>query len=393
MHDPSHGARRASGIIRTMPAAPDFRLYHGNALDVLAELLARELRSTPPGASLLEPDTILIPQPSMRRWLQATLAERHGIAANLRFLAPGEFVGEVLAANVPDHDDARTIDPSRLVWRLYAVLQRSGVARAPRRSRRRSIAISTAPIARSRRGRSRTRSPTCSRNTRRGGATGCSPGTAAPTATTGRPSSGVARRAASLIARRRSTGFCAHSTAPMRRRRADCRRACSRSRASTSRRTCCACMTAAARGSTVHFYLPTPTRKYWGDLRHVARTARHRRRRSARRRRESAARRMGPRGPRLHRDAVLVRARRTARDRGLRRARVRAACCSDFSSICSNAVAAHGDKLAARQRSSATARCRCTRATRARAKSKCCTISCAHCSRTIRRSKRATSRS
>ncbi len=105
-----------------MPAPPDFRLYYGNALDVLAGLLAEELRTTPPGAGLFEPDTILIPQPAMRRWLQKTLAERHGIAANLRFLAPGEFVGEVLQANVPELDDARTIDPSRLVWRLYAVL-------------------------------------------------------------------------------------------------------------------------------------------------------------------------------------------------------------------------------------------------------------------------------
>jgi exodeoxyribonuclease V gamma subunit len=106
-----------------MPAATDFRLYHGNALDVLAELLAGELQRTPPGAAWLDPDTILIPQPSMRRWLQAMLAERYGVAANLRFLAPGEFVGEVLAANLERHEDAATIDPSLLAWRLYAVLR------------------------------------------------------------------------------------------------------------------------------------------------------------------------------------------------------------------------------------------------------------------------------
>ncbi|MDQ3040543.1 MAG: exodeoxyribonuclease V subunit gamma, partial [Pseudomonadota bacterium] len=67
----------------TITSAPDFRLYHGNALDVLAELLADALRSPAPGQSLLTPDTILIPQAAMRRWLQATLARRHGIAANL----------------------------------------------------------------------------------------------------------------------------------------------------------------------------------------------------------------------------------------------------------------------------------------------------------------------
>ena len=106
-----------------MPATPDFRLYHGNALGVLAGLLAEELRTTPAGAALLDPDTILIPQPAMRRWLQTTLAERHGIAANLRFLAPGEFVGDVLKANLGKYEDAVTIDPARLAWRLYATLR------------------------------------------------------------------------------------------------------------------------------------------------------------------------------------------------------------------------------------------------------------------------------
>src|SRR3546814_8999975 len=79
----------------------DFRLYHSNALDVLAALLAEELRAPAPGAPLLVPDTILIPQVAMRRWLQATLAARHGIAANLEFLTPGEFVQRALDANVP----------------------------------------------------------------------------------------------------------------------------------------------------------------------------------------------------------------------------------------------------------------------------------------------------
>lgn len=106
-----------------MSVAADFRLYSSNALDVLAGLLSEELREPAAGAGLLEPDTILIPQASMRRWLQKTLAERHGIAANLRFLAPGEFVGEVLAANLAIHEDATTLEPQRLRWRLYACMR------------------------------------------------------------------------------------------------------------------------------------------------------------------------------------------------------------------------------------------------------------------------------
>ena len=93
----------------------DFRLYDSNALDMLAQLLAVELARPVPGRSALEPDVILIPQVAMRRWLQATLAEQYGIAANLEFLTPGEFVGRALAANVPgekDDLDAAALCPS-----------------------------------------------------------------------------------------------------------------------------------------------------------------------------------------------------------------------------------------------------------------------------------------
>ncbi|MBW8824089.1 MAG: exodeoxyribonuclease V subunit gamma [Xanthomonadales bacterium] len=101
--------------------APDFRLYHSNALDVLAGLLADALRTPAEGQSLLTPDTILIPQVAMRRWLQATLAQRHGIAANLEFLTPGEFVARALEANLGPIDD--DLDATTLRWRLYAALR------------------------------------------------------------------------------------------------------------------------------------------------------------------------------------------------------------------------------------------------------------------------------
>src|SRR3546814_18104256 len=117
-----------------MPAAHDFRLYHSNALEVLAGLLAEELRSPMPGQPLLAPDTILIPQVAMRRWLQATLATRHGIAANLEFLTPGEFVGRALAANPPTgaDPDGEELDRASLRWPLSAaLLDPAEIGRAP----------------------------------------------------------------------------------------------------------------------------------------------------------------------------------------------------------------------------------------------------------------------
>lgn len=112
-------------------SAPDFRLYHGNDLDVLAGLLAAELARPHADAALLATDTILIPQPAMRRWLQKTLAESHGIAANLRFLTPGEFVRAALDANVKGEGDAAVADAAALRWRLWSLLADEAAMRAP----------------------------------------------------------------------------------------------------------------------------------------------------------------------------------------------------------------------------------------------------------------------
>src|SRR5690606_2068930 len=44
----------------------------------------------------------------------------HGVAANLEFLTPGEFVARALDANVPG--EAGDLDAEALRWRLYAAL-------------------------------------------------------------------------------------------------------------------------------------------------------------------------------------------------------------------------------------------------------------------------------
>ncbi len=108
----------------TTPATPDFRLYPSNALELLAALLAEELRRPVHGQALLSPDTVLIPQVAMRRWLQATLATRYGIAANLEFLTPGEFVARALDANPASPTDTAggDLDMAAMQWRLYAAL-------------------------------------------------------------------------------------------------------------------------------------------------------------------------------------------------------------------------------------------------------------------------------
>ena len=95
-----------------------FRLVHSNALDVLAGVLAERLREPLAGDDWLRPERVLVPQPSMRRWLQQALAQRNGICANVCFLTPGAFVDAALDANLgPAARDAR-LRPQSLRWSL-----------------------------------------------------------------------------------------------------------------------------------------------------------------------------------------------------------------------------------------------------------------------------------
>ncbi|BCT92270.1 RecBCD enzyme subunit RecC [Lysobacter helvus] len=107
-----------------MQGRPDFRLYHGNALDVLAGLLAAEVAKPPADGDWLRPDIVLVPQFSMRRWLQQALAEASGICANLVFLTPGEFVDLALDRNLGPAPPQDRLAPETLRWHVLRELQR-----------------------------------------------------------------------------------------------------------------------------------------------------------------------------------------------------------------------------------------------------------------------------
>ncbi len=107
-----------------MSEQPGFTLHHSNQLPLLVKALGMCL-AQPSSAGILEPDTVLIPQPSMRRWLQNSLAEQFGIAANIAFMPPGSFVNTVLEPWLPKHLPLLT--PEQLHWRLFGLLQEPSV--------------------------------------------------------------------------------------------------------------------------------------------------------------------------------------------------------------------------------------------------------------------------
>ncbi|HEY5971027.1 MAG TPA: exodeoxyribonuclease V subunit gamma [Pseudoxanthomonas sp.] len=102
-------------------SAAGFHLISSNRLETLAEHLAARI-SEPCDLASLRPETLLIPQPTLRRWLQVELAQRLGIAANLEFLTPSEFVWRLLRADSPGLPHSSQWDQDTLRWRLFALL-------------------------------------------------------------------------------------------------------------------------------------------------------------------------------------------------------------------------------------------------------------------------------
>lgn len=96
------------------------RVYHSNRLELLAEDLASLIATDP--ADPLTPERIVVPHPTMGRWLQLELARALGIAANMKFELPAEFAWSVLREAVPSLAKGQGFDPGNLRWHLFELL-------------------------------------------------------------------------------------------------------------------------------------------------------------------------------------------------------------------------------------------------------------------------------
>ncbi|MGB8633660.1 MAG: exodeoxyribonuclease V subunit gamma [Rhodanobacteraceae bacterium] len=100
-----------------------FQLYYDTRADALAETLARLLVESG-SDNPLQPRTVLVPQLGLEKWLTRALAERHGIAANIEFIAPAKFAWRLLRAWQQQLAGRSPFDRDVLVWRLYELLPR-----------------------------------------------------------------------------------------------------------------------------------------------------------------------------------------------------------------------------------------------------------------------------
>ena len=67
-------------------------------------------------------ERIVVPHPTMGRWLSLELARELGIAANVRFEQPAEFAWSIMRGVVPDLAREQPYLPARLRWRIQDLL-------------------------------------------------------------------------------------------------------------------------------------------------------------------------------------------------------------------------------------------------------------------------------
>jgi len=97
-------------------------VIQSNRLETLADALAQTLRDVPLGP--FEPEVVIVPSAGIGRWLSFALAERLGVAANLRFVFAAGYAWSLFASVLGDIEADSPFEPEPLAWRLFDLLGR-----------------------------------------------------------------------------------------------------------------------------------------------------------------------------------------------------------------------------------------------------------------------------
>lgn len=96
------------------------QIYQSHRLEILLELLATVIAN--PQDAALVPETVIVQSKGMGRWISLSLADRHGISANLRFPLPATFIWQLLCRAFPGLQSQSIHDPAIMQWRVMAWL-------------------------------------------------------------------------------------------------------------------------------------------------------------------------------------------------------------------------------------------------------------------------------
>ncbi|WP_024561579.1 exodeoxyribonuclease V subunit gamma [Franconibacter pulveris 601] len=97
------------------------RVYHSNRLDVL-EAIMEFIVERQPLDDPFEPEVVLVQSTGMAQWLQMTLAQKFGIAANITFPLPASFIWDMFVRVLRDIPEESAFTKQNMSWKLMTLL-------------------------------------------------------------------------------------------------------------------------------------------------------------------------------------------------------------------------------------------------------------------------------
>ncbi len=96
------------------------QIYHSNCLEPLLDHLATTLDT--PHHHPLAPETIIIQNQGMARWLAIELAKKRSLTANFEFPFPASFIWKIFQSQLKETPDTSSFDKEVLTWKIQRLL-------------------------------------------------------------------------------------------------------------------------------------------------------------------------------------------------------------------------------------------------------------------------------
>ncbi len=98
-----------------------FTVYHSNQLDLLKTLAAFHIENQPL-RNPFQSEVVLVQSSGMAQWLQMSLAEQFGIAANIAFPLPASFIWDMFVRVLPGIPKESAFNKASMSWKLMTIL-------------------------------------------------------------------------------------------------------------------------------------------------------------------------------------------------------------------------------------------------------------------------------
>ncbi|WP_424409802.1 exodeoxyribonuclease V subunit gamma [Pasteurella sp. PK-2025] len=97
-----------------------FNIYYSNDLDVQKEILLTLMSNRL--ADPFQSEVVLVQSPGMAQWLKWQIAQKNGVASNIKFPMPASFIWQQYLDNLPDVDAQSQFNKTAMTWRLMRLI-------------------------------------------------------------------------------------------------------------------------------------------------------------------------------------------------------------------------------------------------------------------------------